>query len=249
MENNAGYIDPREFKAYGIPAGRLIEATTRLSSDPETSATTQIIKDLLQDSGVVFLDWHSNFLDTVVIAVRAAEEFDVKRCIVPIAAAHYNSSGPIGALSRKMNNIPGVEMHPVYRTEEGREGAVSAGRLLSAEEFRGKHGVTPEEAKNLNTEYDNKLRTSLRESGSATIIAPWGTRNKDMEKLIRTGVFQLLREGVPAVCTMAVGSKKPPFSTAYFSENVLRFDTQIAREEMTHMIRAEFNKLDARINI
>lgn len=235
MRERSPYITPKDFHPLGLPLGRLIPRVTTLSPDQGTREAVPAIRETLEKKGVVFLDWHNSPLDTVVIAAHLFTNLDLQTCIVPVAASHY-TKGWMKFFLTRMGKIPGIEMHPVYRDEE----------KADTEKLLARYGLTPEEVEAATQTYTDRQHEVLPNPHTASVIAPWGTRKKDTSRSIRKGVYELLAQGYPAVCTYATSQKSPKPLVAQFSDRLLEFDESVTREQMSEVIRTEFETLQQR---
>ncbi len=234
-------INPADFKAFGFPLGGAALEVSRFSNTPETARGIVATREALQEGGVVFLDYHASLADIVIVAMQSAHYFRIDSLIAPFAAKHLKGRF-VHYLGEQME-AAGAEVHRVFRQDE-----LKIVHEQYGGDFEKAFGVTREQRKAENKEFAKRAGEMVHEPHSAMIVAPFGTRHKNLtpDSLIGGEVATLLQSGVAAVCTYAEASKIPPFYRIHISEEVMRFGQESSKRDLTATITSEFEKLQSR---
>ena len=234
-------VNPVDFKAFGLPLGGITLELSRFSNSPETARGLTATREALEEGGVVFLDYHASLADIVVVAMQSTHYFRIDSLIAPFAAKHLKGKF-VHHLGERMK-ATGAEVHRVFRPDE-----LKIVHEKHGGDFEKAFGVTREQRKAENKEFARRAREIVHEPHSAMIVAPFGTRHKHLtpDSLIGGEVATLLQSGVAAVCTYAQPSKIPPFYRVHLSEEVIRFQRDSSKRDLTTAITSEFEKLKSR---
>ena len=241
LHETARYINTRQFTAYGFPIGGFIEGVTRISRDPETVKGVLAAREALSRRGLVILDYHNSLADIVVAAINVTQNLGLTNVIAPFAAKHLRGK-LVGHLGKQVEKT-GADISRVFREDEVR---------MVHTEYKGDYqkafGVTKEQAREENRAFAQRAERAVHEPRSAIIVAPFGTRQKNLtpESLIAREVTSLLQSGAAAVCTYADPRKTPPFYRVFFSTSIMSFGPNDSRAELTAAIREEFQTLKDR---
>lgn len=229
-EREPGQVNAREFWAYGIPFGRIIFSASQLSPDQQTRSGIVQAREVLQNEGLVILDFHGTLVDIVITSAQATKHLPIQEFMGPVGAS-YVQKRILGHLINKMNEVRGVQAIPVIRKEDGEEESVK--------------NLTRDQIGIHNEEYLRMVKEHVGYPHHAAMIAPFGSRTRDPNSVIKWGVAEVLQTGHPAICTYTATRKGRRYRIL-FSDRLLRYGHDSRREDMTKEISQEFETLRQR---
>lgn len=217
-----------------IPIGHILTSRTRWSQDDNTSKAREQLDQTLQHSGAAILDAHISQLDIVVAGALLSQIQNVEAVVAPVAGYLYYAPYIHTAFFEKLNRYLPVQAMPVFRGEEQGKGS---------RKLRNRSGLSLEEMKRANDRYLVASKAATQSPHQLSVIAPYGTRDRASQRLIRGGVAEILQSGCPALCTLAMFDWKSLKYVVGMSQLLPEYDARNDREEMTADISRVFSAL------
>lgn len=228
----------RKFWVGPIPLGWLLTSRTRWSNDDDTSQAREQLTETLDSSGAAILDSHTSKLDIVAAAALLSQIENVNAVVAPVAGYLYYAPYLQHAFFEKLNNYLPIKAMPVFRGEE---------QGTKGRKVRNRSGMSREMMVSANEKYLATSTEATHTPHQLSIIAPYGTRHREDQKLIRGGVAEVLQSSCPAFCTLAMFDWSSLQYVVGMSPALPRYTDETHRARMTSDIAGAFSDLREKI--
>lgn len=217
-----------------IPLGWLLTSRTRWSKDDGTSEAREQLNETLEHSGAAILDSHTSKMDIVAAAALLSQIDKVESVVAPVAGYLYYAPLLQHSFFEKLNEQVPIKAMPVFRAEE---------QGTSGRKVRNRSGMSREKMLEANEQYLATSTTATHTPHQLSIIAPYGTRHREGQKLIRGGVAEVLKSSCPAFCTLAMFDWSSLQYVVGMSNLLPTYNGEATRREMTADIAGAFSDL------
>lgn len=229
-------VDFRTLRYGTVRLGNFLHTHIEASSDGATREGLNAARTALEEGGLVILDAHLKFGDIIATGIEITKHIDIQSCVAAVSAYDYQHPLFRKRFFSELGLIPGVELFPIYRTDDER---------YSKRKIMYQRAVAENTMSEAVLRYYRRTLQAIKTPHEIVLVAAYNGVGR-MGSGLASGVAKLLERGTPALCSLAKWSWRERKYRVYLADTLLSFSPRANTSDMQHLMYAQHRKLFAR---